>query len=121
MIKGVDSSCQYDIEKFFPKEKKDVTIEQLTAAENYLLDRLNRIDHMIMQMDDDIMEYHAKQDEKEEWRISADEKLKMARNAMTVWAQSHRNLGAGIPVPPLIDVASIAAGLAGSAANAVIP
>jgi hypothetical protein len=117
-----DSLFKLDLslQKFF-KPNEQVTPEQLSAAENYLLDRLNRIDHMITQMDDDIMEYHAKQDEKEDWRIRVDIKIKIIRNAMTVWAQSHRNLGAGIPVPPLIDVASIAAGLAGSAANAVIP
>ena len=117
-----DSLFKLDLslQKFFKRNKR-VTLEQLTAAENYLLDRLNRIDHMITQMDDDVAEYHAKQDEKEEWRVSADEKLNMARNVLTVWAQSHRNLGAGIPVPPLIDVAGIAANLAGSAAKAVIP
>jgi len=117
-----DSLLKLDLslQKFF-KPNEQVTLKPLSAAENYLLDRLNRIDHMITQMDDDIAEYHAKQDEKENWRISVDEKIKMARNAMTVWAQSHRNLGAGIPVPPLIDMANIAANLAGSAANAVIP
>ena len=108
------------LKKFF-KDKEKVTIAQLTAAENYLLDRLNRIDHMISQMDDDIAEYHAKQDEKEDWRLNVDEKIKMARNAMTVWAQSHRNLGAGIPVPPLIDVAGFATDLVGGAARTVIP
>ena len=117
-----DSLFKLDLslQKFF-KPNEQVTPKQLSAAENYLLDRLNRIDHMITQMDDDIAEYHTKQDEKENWRIIMDEKIQIARNSMTVWAQSHRNLGAGIPVPPLIDVASIAANLAGSAAKAVIP
>jgi hypothetical protein len=118
-----DSLFKLDLSlhRFFPENERNVTIAQLTAAENYLLERLNRIDHMIIQMDDDIQEYHAKQDEKEAWRISVDEKIKMARNAMTVWAQSHRNLGAGIPVPPLIDVAGIAGGLVGTATSAVLP
>ena len=118
----LDSLFKLDLslQKFF-KPNEQVTLEQLTAAENYLLGRLNRIDHMIMQMDDDVAEYHAKQDEKEDWRILVDEKIKIARNAMTVWAQSHRNLGAGIPVPPLIDVAAIAANLAGSAAKSILP
>ena len=117
-----DSLFKLDLslQKYF-KPNEQVSLEQLTAAENYLLDRLNRIDHMIMQLGDDVAEYHAKQDEKEAWRITLDEKIKIARNAMTVWAQSHRNLGAGIPVPPLIDVAGIAANLAGTAAGAVIP
>jgi hypothetical protein len=35
--------------------------------------------------------------------------------------QSHRNLGFGIPVLPMIDVAGFAFGLVGSAAKTVIP
>lgn len=108
------------LQKFFQKDKK-ITIERLIAAEKYLLERLDRIDHMITQMDDDIIEYHAKQDEMENWRLYVDEKITIARNAMTVWAQSHRNLGAGIPVPPLIDVAGIATGLVGTATGVVLP
>jgi hypothetical protein len=72
-------------------------------------------------MRDQVKAYHYKQDEMEEWRLNVDEKIRVARNAISVWAQSHRNLGAGIPVPPLIDVAGIAGGLVGTAANTVIP
>jgi len=60
-------------------------------------------------------------DELEDWCINVDEKIRVARNAITVWAQSHRNLGAGIPVPPLIDVAGFTSGLVGTAASKVVP
>jgi hypothetical protein len=76
---------------------------------------------MIQQLSNDAADYHAKQDEMENWRINVDERIKVARNAMTVWAQSHRNLGAGIPVPPLIDVSGFASGLVGTAVNKVVP
>jgi hypothetical protein len=41
-------------------------------------------------------EYVAKQDELIVWRTQVDEKIMIARTAITVWAQSHRNLGAAI-------------------------
>jgi hypothetical protein len=56
--------------------------------------------------------YRAKQQELETWRTSVDAKIKMARNVLMVWAQSHHNLGKGIPVPPIIDVGGIAGGFA---------
>ena len=68
-----------------------------------------------------VADYYAKQDEMVAWRFSVDEKIRIARNVISVWAQSHRNLGDGIPVPPLIDVAGIASGLAGTAASVVLP
>jgi len=94
---------------------------QLTAAEIYLLDQLSHIDAMLDQLEETKVEYHAKQDELTAWRIQLEEKIMIARNAMTIWAQSHHNLGAGIPVPPLIDMAGFASGLVSSAAKTVIP
>ena len=94
---------------------------QLAAAETYLLDQLHQIDVMLDQLDDAKAEYVAKQDELIAWRIQVDEKIMIARTAMTIWAQSHRNLGAGIPVPPLFDVAGFATDLVGGAARTVIP
>jgi hypothetical protein len=76
---------------------------------------------MMDQMDEIKAEYIAKQNELIAWRTQVDEKIRIARTAITIWAQSHRNLGAGIPVPPLIDVAGIAGGLVGTAAKTVIP
>ena len=86
-----------------------------------MLDRLNHIDSIIQQLSNDVSRYYAKRDELEEWRISVDERISVARNAITIWAQSHRNLGTGIPVPPLIDVTGIATGLVGTAAGRVVP
>ena len=99
----------------------NASVVQLDKAEAYLMTQLNQIDILIHQLDGVKKEYIAKQDELIAWGTQADAKVRIARSAMTVWAQSHRNLGAGIPVPPLIDVAGIATGLVGSAARTVIP
>ena len=118
----LDTLLQLDksLNKFFPSAPTYNT-NQLETAEQYLLDRLKNINLMIQQLSNDAADYHAKQDEMENWRINVDERIKVARNAMTVWAQSHRNLGAGIPVPPLIDVSGFASGLVGTAVNKVVP
>ena len=69
----------------------------------------------------DFARYHAKKEEIKQWRVTVDEKIRIARNAISVWAQSHRNLGNGIPVPPLIDVAGFTGGVVGAAVNKVVP
>jgi hypothetical protein len=79
------------------------------------------IETIIQQMQDDVARYHARKDEINQWRLIVDEKIRIARNAISVWAQSHRNLGNGIPVPPLIDVAGFTSGLVGAAVNKVAP
>lgn len=94
---------------------------QLMAAELYIRDQLHQIDIMFTQLDEIKLSYLAKQNELIAWRAQVDEKIMIARTAMTIWAQSHRNLGAGIPVPPLFDVAGFATGLVGTAAGSVIP
>ena len=100
---------------------KNASSSQLMAAENFLFKQLSEIDVILKQLSPAAAEYVAKQDELIAWRTQIDEKIMIARTAMTIWAQSHRNLGAGIPVPPLIDVAGFASGLVGSAAKTVIP
>lgn len=94
---------------------------QLAAADSYLLEQLKQVDMLLHQLDETKIEYIAKQDELIAWRTQVDEKIRIARTAITIWAQSHRNLGAGIPVPPLIDVAGFATGLVGTATKTVLP
>ena len=119
---NVDTLLQRDqsLKKFFPSDEI-LNVGKLETAELYLLERLKNIDNVIKQKSDDVAAYYAKQDELEDWRISVDGKIRIARNAISIWAQSHRNLGAGIPVPPLIDVAGIATGLVGTATGVVLP
>ena len=108
------------LKEFIPSSKK-ASPGQLMAAESYLLGQLHHIDTMFNQLDETKKEYLAKQNELMAWRTQVDEKVRVARMAMTIWAQSHRNLGAGIPVPPLIDVTGIATGVVGTASKTVLP
>jgi hypothetical protein len=94
---------------------------QLMAAESYLRDQLHHIEIMLSQLNEVKISYIAKRNELIAWRAQVDEKIMIARTAMTIWAQSHRNLGDGIPVPPLFDVAGFATGLVGTAAGSVVP
>jgi len=108
------------LRQFFPSADK-VSPDQLASAETYLLEQLHQIDVMLGQLENARIEYIAKQDELATWRILLEEKILIARNSMTIWAQSHRNLGAGIPVPPLIDVGGFAQELLGKASRVIIP
>ena len=108
------------IKNFIPASK-NASAQQLEQAETYLITQLQHIDMMMDQLDEIKREYIAKRDELIAWRMQVDEKIRIARSAITVWAQSHRNLGNGIPVPPLIDVAGFASGLVGTASKTVIP
>jgi hypothetical protein len=116
----LDSLLQADasLRKLIPSGEAG-SLSQMTAAEKHLVQQLNEIDTMLHQLDGIKTEYIAKKDEIIRWRTQVDEKIRIARTAMVVWAQSHRNLGAGIPVPPLIDVGGMASGLAGNALKTV--
>lgn len=92
-----------------------VTPSQLTAAEKELSGRLERIATLIEQMAIERATYVATKTELEDWRIEMDQKIRVARDMIVLWGQSHRNLGLGVPVPPLINMAAIA----GSATKAV--
>jgi hypothetical protein len=106
------------VKGFLPSAQK-ATEKDMEAAEKYLLDRLAGINTVLHQLDYDLLAYKVKQDELGAWRYEIDERIKIARNAMAVWSQSHRNLGAGIPVPPLIDVQGMAGSLVGGAVKTV--
>jgi hypothetical protein len=109
---SLDTVLQEDpsLREFIPSRDK-ATSKGIAAAENYITDRLARLDTFIHQMDPDVQLYVAKRRELEDWRLNVDERVKITRDALVVWGQSHRNLGAGIPVPPLIDVTGLAGGL----------
>ena len=118
----MDSLLQEDASvRYFIPSIEAVSLSQMTAAEKHLVEQLNEIDTMLHQLDGIKNEYIAKKDELNQWRTQVDEKIRIARTSMIIWAQSHRNLGAGIPVPPLIDVGGVASGLVGSATKTVLP
>lgn len=100
------------LRQFF--KTRNASPEQVAAAEGFLADQLRQIDEMLTQLDDAKAELLAKQKELIEWQTHVDKRLGIAREAVTIWAQSHQNLGNGIAVPPLIDLSKVAARLAES-------
>jgi len=93
----LDSLLKSDLSlSYYIKSTDAVSQEEFHSAEDYLFRRLGRIDEMLKQLDDDRIEYLAKKGEISNWHLQVDEKLSIARNAIIIWAQSHRNLGKGI-------------------------
>lgn len=90
----------------------NATPKELTAAEENLSIRLERINTFLHHLDEEKAVYSAKQRELEALRVNVEDRIKIARDAVMIWAQSHRNLGQGIAVPPLVDIGGIAGGLA---------
>jgi hypothetical protein len=111
-----NASLQY----FIPSADK-ATHVTLIEAENFLMGQVKEIESMIRQLDDLRATYREKQNEVVAWRTELDNKILVARTSLSIWARAHKNLGAGIPVPPLIDVAGMASNLAGNAAKVVLP
>ena len=103
--------------KGYLNTKSGITIKNWQDAEDALTLRLERIDAFMTQLTIEARIYRAKQQEIQDWRLQLEEKVKIARDGLMVWAQSHHNLGKGIPVPPLIDVT----GIAGSLAKKALP
>lgn len=98
--------------KDYLSSKGGVSAKNWQESEDMLTSRLERIDRFLSQLWTEAQIYRARQQELQEWRVDVEQKIKTARDGLMVWAQSHYNLGKGIPVPPLIDVGGIAGGLA---------
>ena len=87
--------------------KETIGLKEYHLMEDYLFQRMENIEVMLRQLDDDKSEYLSKKEEISNWHLQVDEKLSIARNAIIIWAQSHRNLGKGIKVPPLLDITTL--------------
>ncbi len=109
---AVDSLLHSDpsLKVFIPSAER-ASPQELAAAEEELVGRLERINLLIDQLADEKSAYLATRQELEDLRVNIDQRIKVARDAVVVWGQSHRNLGQGIPVPPLINVSAIASGM----------
>jgi hypothetical protein len=112
----LDSLFAYDasLRDFIP-EDRTATRKEFDLAEEDLVGRLGRIGTLISQLEVERQTYLATQQELEDFRINVDQRIKLARDAIVVWGQAHRNLGQGIPVAPMIDIAGMASGLARTA------
>ena len=121
----LDSLLKSDLSlSYYIKSPDAVSQEEFQRIEDYLFRRLGRIDEMLKQLEDDGLEYLAKKGEISNWHLQVDEKVSIARNAIIIWAQSHRNLGKGVEVPPLLDMSTILEMMGpsvGKAASGLLP
>lgn len=93
--------------RFF-KGNKPYEEKAYEDAEVFLLARLENVDDMLKQLDDDKAEFMDMKREIGEWQIQADEKIKITRTSLIAWSQSHKNLGQGLVTPPIIGIETIA-------------
>lgn len=107
-INCLDSLIREDstLAKFFNKDSR-YSEESFNKAEAFLLQRLTTIETMLRQLDDDKAEFIDMKQEIGEWHEQADEKIKIARNSLMVWSQSHKNLGDGIITPAILGIENI--------------
>jgi hypothetical protein len=101
----------------FLPEPHRVDRQQLQAAEEELVQRLDHVDAMLEQLNEEKAAYVAETQELQDLRMNLDQRLKIARDSVVLWGQSHRNLGEGVATPPLINVAGMASG----AVKTVVP
>ncbi len=99
-----------------PKGKKPGARE-FDAVELKLTTELDRVDTVRRQLLPEFELYRAHQAELEALRTQTQETIRLARTTFSLWSRSHRNLAAGIAVPPAIDVAGMFRSTAQSAAG----
>ena len=80
------------------------TAGELDAAEERLAGQLARIQAVRAQLEPEFHLYDEHQRELEGLRTQTEDMLRLGRLTMSVWSRSHRNLAAGIEVPPQIDL-----------------
>jgi hypothetical protein len=97
------------------------TSKDLGAAEAYVIDRSTKIKTLREQLEPEFVVYRENQAEMEVLRTQADERARLGRAALFLWARSHRNLAAGIQVPPMIDVMGIMKGTVSTGVKGIIP
>jgi hypothetical protein len=103
---------------------KSPTAKQLEAAELELVAQLQRIKGLKEQLTPEFMVYKESQRELETLRILNEERSRLGRATLVLWARSHKNLGMGVGVPPAIDVMGLlktATGAAAGSAGKLVP
>ncbi len=86
---------------------------ELDEFELRLVAQLGRVKQVRDQLEPQFVLYKEHRRELEALRLQTEEMLRLGRLTLSVWTRSHRNLAAGIPVAPAIDLV----GLLGNAAK----
>lgn len=89
-----------------PGEKK------LDAVEARIMARVQNLAELGKQLSPQVQQYLLEARERDELLHLNQEAGKKLRTTVLLWARSHRNLGAGIPVPPEIDLYNVLVGSA---------
>lgn len=94
---------------------------EIEAAEKFVIARTSTIKMFRDQLEPDFSVYRECQAELEMLRTQADERARLGRITLILWGRSHRNLAAGIPVPPVIDVVGVMRSTIGTGVKGVVP
>jgi hypothetical protein len=89
---------------------KSVSDKELEAAESQIMARLKNLNAIREQVMPQVEQYLAEARERDELYNAHKETGKKIRTSIMLWARAHRNLAAGIPVPPEIDLYSVMLG-----------
>jgi hypothetical protein len=84
--------------------------KELEATEAQIMARLKNLNSIREQIMPQVERYLAEARERDELYTQHKETGKKLRLTLALWARSHRNLAAGIPVPPEIDLYSVMLG-----------
>lgn len=95
-----------ELAPFFPAGEVP-TLEVLDAAEQRLTSQLEHIGTVRAQLEPQFLVYREHLRELESMRTQTEEMLRLGRLTLSIWSRSHRNLAAGIPVPPEIDLGKL--------------
>jgi hypothetical protein len=84
--------------------------KELEATETQIMARLKNLNHIREQIMPQVERYLAETRERDELYTQHKDTGKKLRLTLALWARSHRNLAAGIPVPPEIDLYGVMLG-----------
>jgi hypothetical protein len=83
------------------------TPQELDTIERRLAEDLERVDLIRKQLAPEFETYREYQKELEALRVQTQDIFRLGRTTLVVWSRAHRNLAAGIPVPPDIDMVAL--------------
>jgi hypothetical protein len=96
--------------KSLPGKGRSVSDKELEATEFDIMARLKNLNAIREQIMPQVERYLLEARERDELYSQHKETGKKLRTTMMLWSRSHRNLAAGIPVPPEIDLYNVMLG-----------
>jgi hypothetical protein len=108
---GLDALRENDPAIMHDKGKdRTISDKELESAETQIMARLKNLNAIREQVMPQVEQYLAEARERDELYIAHKDTGKKIRTTIMLWARAHRNLAAGIPVPPEIDLYSVMLG-----------